>query len=56
MQRTFARGTQFAADRVVIMQFERAQQRLEREPPDDQRAEHNKERGQHAQIATPVAS
>ena len=50
-QRAFTRRTQFAADRVIVLQIERAQQRLERESLDHQRAEHDGERGQHDQVA-----
>ena len=50
-QRAFARRRDFAADRIVVMQIERAQQRLERQPLDHQRAEHDRERGQHDQVA-----
>ena len=50
-QRAFARRAQFAADRIVVVQIERAQQRLERQPLDHQRAEHDGERRQHDQVA-----
>ena len=50
-QRAFARRAHFAADRIVVVQVERAQQRLERQSLDHQRAEHHRERGQHDQVA-----
>ena len=50
-QRAFTRRTQFATDRIVVMQIERAQERLERQSLDHQRAEDDRERGQHDQVA-----
>ena len=50
---------EFAADRIVVMQIERAQERLERQSLDHQRAEHDGERRQHDQVAdteTPPAA
>ena len=41
----------FAADRIVVTQIERAQQRLQRQSLDHQRAEHDGERRQHDQVA-----
>jgi hypothetical protein len=41
--RTVPRGAQFAADRIVVVEIERAQERLERQPLNHQRAEHHRE-------------
>ena len=46
-----ARRVDFAPDRIVVVQVERAQQRPERQALDDERAEHDGERGQHDQVA-----
>ena len=51
LQRAVARGAALLADRIVVVQIEGAQQRLEREPLDDQRAEHDAERGEHDEVA-----
>ena len=50
-QRAFTRRTQFAANRIIVMQIERAQERLERQSLDRQRAEDDRERRQHDQVA-----
>ena len=51
MQRALARRPQFATDRIVVMQIERAQERLERQSLNHQRAEDDGERRQHDQVA-----
>ena len=50
-QGAFARGRDFVADRVIVPQVERAQQRPERQSLERERAEHDRERGQHDQVA-----
>jgi hypothetical protein len=50
-QRAFARGADFMADRVIVPQVEPAQERLERESLERERAEHDGRRGQHDQVA-----
>ena len=44
-------AAQLAADRIIVMQIERTQERLERQSLDRQRAEDDRERGQHDQVA-----
>jgi hypothetical protein len=50
-QRTFTRGGDFVADRIAVVQVERAHQWLQREALDRQRPEHDEKRGQHDQVA-----
>lgn len=51
-QRTFARGADFVSDGIIVLQVEREQKRLERQPLEDERAEHHGERGNHDQVTT----
>ena len=51
LQRAFARRTHFVADRVVVTQIERAQERPQRQALEHQRAQDDRERGQHDQVA-----
>ena len=50
-QGAFTRRTHFVANRVIVPQVERAQQRLERQSLEHERAEHDRERRQHDQVA-----
>jgi len=50
-QRAFTCSAHFAAHGIIIMQVERAQERLERQALDHQRADHDAEGGQHNHIS-----
>ena len=50
LQRPLTCGADFATDRVAVVQIERAQQGLQRQALNHQRAQHDRERGQHDQV------
>ena len=50
-QGTFACGLQFVTDGIVVVQIQRAQERLERQALNHQRAQNDGECGQHNQVA-----
>ena len=50
-QGAFACRDHFLADGIIVLQIERSQERLERQSLDHERAEDNRERGQHNEIA-----